>query len=315
MKFEDVEKARQELDSKSKRIWHRGLVICGIIVAVVLTVSLIFAGDQMSRNTVLFMLPAILFVPFLCFVVLAIVSTIATKNEVLEYRKAYKAYFVERIMRETFTDLEYSHEKGISREYLKNTGMVSTGDSYGSNDLTVAKYKNVKFVQSDVHIQKQETDSDGNTYYVTLFKGRFMFFEFPKKFNFVLELIGRRAGAAMVPKSSKNGKRLEKMKTESGEFNQRFKIFSEDGFEMFYILDPAFIEKIQAINDNYKGRVMFGFLENKLMVGLNDGKDSFEPPKPSRPIDEQAELAKNQADIKVITDFVDYLRLDKKLFQ
>lgn len=315
MKFEDVEEARQKLALKSKKIWQIGAVIGAAVFVTVIIINVASWVNNANRFGLFVMIPTLIFVTVFCAVIIAIVVVFATKKESVAYRKAYKAYFVEKIMRETFTDLEYSHDKGLSEEYLRNTGMVNTGDSYNSNDLTVAKYKNVKFVQSDVHIQEEETDSDGNTYYVTLFRGRFMFFEFPKKFSFVLELVGKRAGVAKVPRSSKNGKRLEKMKTESGEFNQRFKIFTEDGFEMFYILDPAFIEKIQAINDSYNGRVMFGFLDNKLMVGLNDGKDSFEPPKPSRPIDEKTEFIKNQADLKVITDFVDYLRLDKKLFQ
>lgn len=308
MKFEDVENARKAYWEKLKKIY---LTMGGIAVAFA-----IFAlvGGVRFTNSLMTVFPAF-FVVFFVFVVGVIVASFVAKKERTAYYSAYKAYFVERIMRETFTNLNYDHTKGLPKEVLKETEMVNLASRYNSNDLTIARYKNVGLVQADVHIEQMTTDSDGNTYYVTLFRGRFMFFEFPKKFNFVLELVGKRAGIAKVPRSSKNGKRLQKMKTESGEFNQRFKIFSEDGFEMFYILDPAFIEKIQAINDNYKGRVMFGFLENKLMVGLNDGKDSFEPPKPSRPIDEQAELAKNQADIKVITDFVDYLRLDKKLFQ
>lgn len=52
-----------------------------------------------------------------------------------------------------------------------------------------------------------------------------------------------------------------------------------------------------------------------LIIALNDGKDSFEPPKASKPIDERAELAKIHADIKIITDFVNQLSLDRKLFK
>ena len=44
-----------------------------------------------------------------------------------------------------------------------------------------------------------------------------------------------------------------------------------------------------------------------MLVALDDGKDAFEPPKFTKPIDEKQEMAKVREDIKVITDFVDVI--------
>ncbi|MBQ3441562.1 DUF3137 domain-containing protein [Candidatus Saccharibacteria bacterium] len=81
-----------------------------------------------------------------------------------------------------------------------------------------------------------------------------MIFEFPKKFDFKLELIGKRFHAYRVPG---------------------------------------------------KDKVLIGFYDNKMLVALNDGKDSFEPPRATKPIDEATENKKVASSIKVITDFVD----------
>ena len=143
-----------------------------------------------------------------------------------------------------------------------------------------------------------------------------MIFEFPKKFNFKLELVGRHFYAYSVPgKNPTTGRKMTKINTESDEFNKTFKILGEDGFEAYYLLDPAIMVKIQDIAAHYKNSLLLGFIDNKLLIALNDGKDSFEPPKASQPIDKQAETQKVNEGIKVITDFVDNLNLDRKLFK
>ena len=139
---------------------------------------------------------------------------------------------------------------------------------------------------------------------------------FPKKFTFKLELVGRRFHAYRIPgKDEKTHRKMSTISTESSEFNDAFKIYAEDGFEAFYLLDPKMISRILDISTHYKNKTLFCFVDNKLYILLDNGKDSFEPPKPSKPIDEQAELAKVSAEIKVITDFVDQLSLDRKLFK
>lgn len=308
MKFEDIEKAQKEYSEKFRKFGWYLLAICA--AALIMAIFLIVRGGSW-----LFSIPMVLFWLVFGFVIGLVVISFATRNERAAYRKAYKAYFVERVLAETFTNLKYNHAAGLPQEILISTGMVNTGDVYSSNDLTVARYKNVEFMQADVHIQERHEDSEGHTSYVTLFKGRFMIFDFPKKFDFSMELVGSRIRVAKVPRSSKPGRKFKPMKTESVEFNRHFKIYAEDGFEMFYILDPAFMEKIQKVSETYEGKVMFGFIGNRLLVGINNGKDSFEPPRFSKPIDEKAELEKNRADIKVITDFVDQLKLDRKLFK
>ena len=302
MDFKDVESARKEYKEK---IMHGIWVTVGII-AVIGILSFLSTGAFVALLT----LPLII----ISFAIVAIIFT--TREQAKKYKDAYKSYFVEKNLAKTFTDLKYSHEMGLSRSVLSATQMIDTGDVYGSNDLTTGKYKDVAFTQADVHIQEKHTDSDGNTQYVTIFKGRFMIFEFPKKFSFRLEVVEKGFGAAMVPSKNKtNGRKFEKVKLESSEFNKMFRTFAEDGFEAFYLLDPAFIDNILKLGNEYKGKLLLCFLENRLVVGLKDGKDAFEPPSIFKEIDETAESEKINKDIRLITDFVDKLKLDRKLFK
>ena len=300
MEFKDVEKARITYHDKLVHAW-----------TIVIIVAVIIGGV-----TIPFMSFMGLMVAFFALVFGAVILTFATSKEANAYRNSYKEYFIKRNLSHIFDNLVYQHDVGLNRGLLQTSEMVYTGDIYHSNDLAQGTYKGVNFVQSDVFIQDEYTDSDGDTHYVTIFRGKFMVFEFPKKFSFKLELIGKNFGrAARIPgKNPKTGRKMDKLSTESVDFNKSFKIYAEDGFEAFYLLDPAIMEKIQKISEMHNKRVLFGFLNNTLLIGLNDGSDSFEPPKSSQPINEKAEMEKVTSEIRTITDFVDLLNLDKKLF-
>lgn len=304
MTFQDVENARKVYHEKVKKGWLAVLVIT-LTTGFLSIVSYSYA----SRSPFMIMV-GIFFIIF-AIAIGGIIIHLTTNQDAKAYRHAYKAYFVEQNLKNTFTKLTYSHDNGINKGILIASGMINTGDVFHANDLVTGKYKDVTFLQSDAHILVEQTDSEGHTSYVTIFKGRFMIFEFPKKFNFKLELIGKNFRAYRIPgKNSKTGRKMTKLNTESTEFNRSFKIMSEDGFESFYILDPAMIDKIQTIADRYKNNLLLGFIDNMLLVAINDGKDAFEPPKASKPIDEKAEASKINNDTKVITDFVDELSLN-----
>lgn len=309
MKFEDVENARVRYKDKLTRT---SLITASILFVLALIVFFAITGANFSIVTIL---PALFMSTIFVFAITAIVVAIATRKEAAEYKKTYKAYFVEQNLAKTFTNLQYQHEAGLNKQVLAATQMINTGDRYSSNDLTMGKYKNVNFTQADVHIEEEYTDSDGDTHYTTIFRGRFMIFEFPKKFNFKLEVVSRFFGVGKVPgRNPQTGRKFEKFEVESIDFNKKFKIYAEDGFETFYLLDPSFILKIEKVSAEYDKKMIFCFVDNKLYVGINEGKDSFEPPRPSKPIDEQLEIEKVSHDIKVITDFVDELSLDRKIF-
>lgn len=293
MTFNDVEKAREAYYQKTKTGW----IIISCAVALTILITFIIGIPFL-----------IAFFAFFIFVVGAIVLSFASRKEAANYHKSYKAYFVAANLQKVFQNLSYDHQKGISKSFISSTGMINTGDRFSSNDLVFATYKNTKFAQADATIQVEHTDSDGNTTYETIFKGRFMVFEFPKKFNFKLELIGKHFHAYKIPgKDPKTGRKMQKVQTESVDFNRKFKIFGADGFETYYILDPAIMVRIEQISDRFKNKILLGFTDNSLLVALNDGTDSFEPPRAGRPINEAAEHQKILNDIRIITDFVDII--------
>ena len=307
MTYQDVETARQDYLAKVKK----QTLIATIAILGLLIITIIFSGATIQEAT----LVLIVWTFFTFITVLTIVSLLNRKLRA-NYHKAYKEYFIERNLRAVFSNLEYSHELGLPSSFLYNTGMINTGDRYRSNDYVRARFKNVAFCQADVRIEVEDTDSDGDTHYYTIFKGRFMVFEFPKEFNFKLALVGKKFAAFKKSgRDKKTGRKLEKFATESPTFNKLIKAYAEDGFEAFYLLDPKTIATLEDITAKHGSGIAFLFVNNQLIIGLSNGKDSFEPPHPFRPIDEAKENAKVISDIKIITDFVDSLSLNRKIFK
>ena len=306
MKFEDVEKARKEYANKLKP----ALIIIGVLFGLSIAVFIISLLNRISSG--LMVISGALF--FIATIV-SIVIVFLFRKEAAAYQNAFKGYFVEQNLQKIFTDVKYNHAEGMPKEVLRSTGMMRTGDIYHSNDLVHAKYKDVQFSQADIHIQETYTDSDGNTQYVTIFKGRWMVFEFPRPFTFRLQVVQRWFNAAKKAKKDKELKRkIKRIETESVTFNKKFKVYAEDDFEAYYILDPNFINQIENLSEATNGKLMLCFIDNKLHVAIYDNKDVFEAPSVFKVIDEQAETEKINHEIKTITDYVDYLKLDRKLF-
>ena len=316
MTFQELEQARAKYAKKLKIFIIIGLSLFALSIILSLTGVFGFSGSSaFSKFNFFSSAISALVMGVFILAITAVIAVLVTHKDAKAYKALYKAYFVEQSLQKTFTDLHYNHNEGMPKEVLKSTGMIYTGDIYSSNDFTSGKYKDVAFSQADVHIQEVTTDSDGNTQYQTIFKGRWLVFEFPKPFTFRLQVVEKWFGANMKPHKDKTTKRkIERIHTESVEFDKRFKVYAEDGFEAYYILDPAFISHIEDLDNSRKGKLMLCFIDNKLHVALYDNKDMFEPPNPLKTLDEQAEFSKINQDIRAVTDYVDFLKLDRKLF-
>ena len=141
MTFAEVEQARKIYHDKSTRCWsiYLVLIFAALIPIIILVIS--------SQNY--FLLPGLI-IPFLfCAIVGAVVIAFVTHKPREAYYRAYKAYFVATSLEKTFTHLTYDHAKPLPKDVLKSTSMINTGDRYHSNDLTIARYKDVALVQAD----------------------------------------------------------------------------------------------------------------------------------------------------------------------
>ena len=296
MTYAELEKARIAYNNKKKEMMKKSFLAVGGI----------FLAALIIGNSTSLILPFLLQIVFIGFIVTIIATSFGARKEAEAYRNAYKNYFITSTFNTVFTDLKYAHDAAMPREVLSNTGMIRMGNRYSSNDYTIAKYKGIPFAQADVHIEVEHTDSDGDTTYETIFRGRYITFDFNKKFGKKLLVASKNFRAESCDKSFK------KIELESIDFNKHFDVYAQDGFEAFYLLDPAVMERIEKLANLYNGNVFVGFSDNKIHIAINNNTDSFEPAPSTAPINEQREFSKVMNDIKVITNIVDELKLVKE---
>ena len=236
------------------------------------------------------------------------------------YAAAYKQSVVKDALCEIFTDVSFYENEGINKDIIRNTQMMTTGDRFSSNDLVMGRYKSIPFMQSDVHIEDRHTDSDGDTTYTTIFRGRWMIFEFNKNFSCDLQVVSRgfsgnmRKGGIFSFFGSKDSPKMSKVELENTEFNKIFNVFAQSQQEAFYILTPHIMQSLIELYNNSKAPLMLLFVNGQLHVASQTGKDAFEP-SIFRKVNLEYDRQRIIGDIAVITSFADALRLENTIYK
>ncbi len=101
------------------------------------------------------------------------------------------------------------------------------GDYFYSNDYVKATYKDVGFEQSDVKIEDEYTDSDGDTHRSIIFLGKWMIFDFNKSFKADIQVCDKGFTNSKLG-GLFSGKNFLDIKLEDVEFNKMFRIHAEN---------------------------------------------------------------------------------------
>lgn len=303
MDKEDLVKIQNEVIKKSKIINIITLIIWVIVMIILYSIDV---------KLVSYFITSIIII-----IVKSIIKSILLGKQINEFNNGFKNKYVLSSLNKIFTDLKYFPDKGLHYSVIANTRMMDMGDRYSSNDYFEGKYKNVNVRQADVHIEEEEetTDSEGNTTttWVTIFKGKWMIFDFNKSFTANVQVSQKGFGNSRVNNWGEKNK-YKKVEMEDVEFNKMFRIYAQNEHDAFYILTPSLMEKIKKLANSVDGKLLMCFIDNELHIGLYNYKDSFEY-NVYKKIDEEKINNDISKDIKIITDFIDELNLDNSLFR
>lgn len=308
MNVEELKQLQSQIIKKNK--------ICNIVGLLLFLIALaIYLSIAIPKKTDIYLMIIISFIELIfCLIIVMYIKSKANDKDIEKFYKEFKNVFVLKSLNNIFTDIKYYPEKGFSKNFIKNIGMLYTGDSYNSNDYISGKYKDIAFEQSDIHIEEKyiEEDADGEKEEVwkTIFLGRLMIFDFNKPFKTNIQVASYRFEAESLPWS----KKFSRVEMEDAEFNNTFNVYAESEHEAFYVLTPHFMEKLKTITKKINCGIMFCFVDNKLHIAVDNEKDSFEY-NVFEPIDEIKIEKEITNDIKLITDFIDELNLDNELFK
>jgi len=295
----DIDKI-EKLRKKAKNKFIKNLILFSLIAII------IFAYCYSTRGTQ--------FQALLILLALAIVGAyLFNWQETKKFKTAYKKYFVLSMFEKLCDNVNFDFDNGINKDVIANTQMMYMGDRFSSNDYVTGTYNGINFEYSDVHIEDERTDGDGDSHYVTIFRGQWFIFDFHKNFKSNVQVCEddfRNAKRGSLFSTTK----YEKIELEDIDFNKTFKVYAQNNLDAFYILTPNTIENIKRINNKITGHLLFCFIDNKLHIGLYNNKDTFEASIFSK-VNEVKEREKVTAEVNNILDFINILNLDNTLFK
>ncbi len=216
---------------------------------------------------------------------------------------AFKQKYVVNEMKKLFPDSQYYYDQGFSESEVVESGLLYDRDRYQSEDLMIGNFEGVGFRCSDVQ-QKEVRRSGKHTTVVTVFKGRFYEFDFPKPFMYNLLLL--------QPYNFRPFSNLTKVRSESIDFNSELKIYAQSEHEAFYILTPQMMERLLYMDKKYADKISFSFKNKKLYIAIDSRQDYFDI-KAFSPVDETI-FHGYREELQNIQDFIKVLQLDDHLF-
>lgn len=210
---------------------------------------------------------------FILLVIVGIVLLCINSSMKAQLSSKFKNEFIVNYVKSVYPDCIYEPKLGINKDRILEAGFFQSPDRWSLEDYLKASYEGVTFEMSDFHFQERHvtTDSKGNrrVTYVTYAKGRFMIFDFERDFNKVVKVAENIAYGF-------NTRGLEKIETESIDFNDKFKVFATDGLTAFYVLTPQLQLKMLELESKFKGSIYYGFMHGKLYVAVTDGVSIFD---------------------------------------
>ncbi|MBQ6661067.1 MAG: DUF3137 domain-containing protein [Lachnospiraceae bacterium] len=233
-----------------------------------------------------------------------------------KYRRQYKETMVNHVAKEFFEDFTYSPEKGFTKQYLNDMGIMSFGNEYKSEDMLSGVCSGVQFSRADVYIADTSTDSEGHSSTTVYFEGQWIEFEPHKRFGSDLQIIQKGFGFSKKRKGFwvKKELRRHELETEDVDFNKRFTCMCQNDAEAFYLLTPSLMQAIRELTEVLPYKMMVAFVNRTMHVLIDTKRDSLEPSAPKGGnFDRQ--IADVRQDIGMIPMIIQKLGVDKTLYR
>lgn len=244
--------------------------------------------------------------------ILAIISGFVRLYKSSKIKEYYKDKYREKIMSFLFGNHKYSFDRHgkIDSSIFKASQFEGRYEKYCGSDIISINISNDDGSASnnyltlcDLNVTKTETDSDGNSRTVTVYKGVFGYIEFPFEFKSIL---------CLNTKYKKDGFNLEKITLEDIQFSKKIGVYCNDQIEARYILTPDMMEKLLYLA-NRVGTLRMTLVDNKMYIGF-ENTDLFEL---SDVKDDKLETAfeKFYDEIDVLLKLVDEIKTNNKIFK
>ena len=264
----DLEIQRREIVSSKLKGW--GAIVLGIIALI-----LVSSTGQML---IALIVGAAAIIP-------GIVIVYRLAEKIGLYKSRFKNEVIGAALSTVDPSLTLDPYKGILEAEFRFSQLFSTSpDRYHTEDLVSGKADKTSFYFAEVHAEyktETQTKSGRQVQWHDILKGIVFSADFNKNFNGVTVVRPKDLGASIGAWFSKNvfsigDKNVVQLENDS--FNKKFVTYSTDQIEARYILTPAMMEKINALDERSAYTVSVSFINSSLYIAFPLNKNYFEPP-------------------------------------
>lgn len=226
-----------------------------------------------------------------------------------EVSEFYKKDVISAIVSNLCQGAVFEPSKGISQNIFKGSGLFRSPDRYSSEDLITGQAGATGFMCSEVHAEEKRVTTDGKgharTQWVDVFKGFFFIADFQKDFK----------GKTIVYRDAliKLHFGEQRVKLESPEFEDRFDVYSTDQVEARYLLTPAFMERLLALDRKFQGNITVSFLNSNVIIAIPERTNHFEA-SVWKPLLNAESLKKEFDTLILLIDIIDDLNLNLRIW-
>ncbi len=216
---------------------------------------------------------------------------------VIAYRKSYKTKVVPAIAR-ALGNLKYHPKRGVSEQFLNQSGIVPAHKDYRAEDCFVGRYKGVKVIMSEARLTDRKNPEE------LVFDGIFTLLEVPgERFKGRTVITNDKILAAAL--GERNG--LEYRNTED------FHIFSNRPENLSDLAAEPLLKELWEISSTFGNvpvRAVF-FGGKYLFITVPCAQDLFEPSHINVPIASHEDALRRKKELQLILSIIDVLELYK----
>lgn len=263
------------------------------------------------------------YIPAIAALVYAFIIYLKVTPAYRAYRHGFKANVLTAILKSNYQDITFEPYEGLSLEEFLGCQLFSNRpDRYDTEDrITGSLAKtNFYFSEVDASYKTESTDSKGNkteTWH-EIFKGIIFAADFNKNFNGTTLIRPEEIGSSIVDWFAKalplfSSARNTKVLLEDPEFNKTFSTHSTDQIEARYILTPAMMSRILALNKKTKGAISLSFIASRVYIAFPIEGNYFEPPLKKSILEDNA-IAQDLYIVQFMYDIVNELDLNTRIW-
>ena len=187
------------------------------------------------------------------------------------YRVRFKHEVAAEVFKIVCPTASYAPLEGIAETTFDEPGLFNTRGGFKSDDRVRGTIGQTPFEAADV--SRSYTTGGKNSRTVVVFRGLFFHLDFNKTLRGVTLVDPKGASPSSVGSRSD----LTEVVLENPEFADTFTVYASDETEARYILTPAMMERILALQSNTEKSVHLAFKNNRAFLGINYERALFEP--------------------------------------